>query len=225
MNTKVNLYRQSDVYKDKLKKKIRQEFNSLAVLSFDELNVLNTRKKVKQIYDDIEEFNLMSYAEIFKFVVKETMKMLTPAEIHKLERYSDKEILMMVTGFLGMVNPVTGYLYTPELERKRLRLVEEILTSREVDSRERLNKALKRSADLMYTQSLQYADDVSDFAEKTVLENAGLEKVVWNTERDGKVCSECAAKDGKVFLISDAGLFKEHYHCRCYLTPYRDKKS
>jgi SPP1 gp7 family putative phage head morphogenesis protein len=53
--------------------------------------------------------------------------------------------------------------------------------------------------------------------------DAGVSKVKWNTEIDGRECSVCRERNGKVYEIGNVPP-KPHRNCRCYLSPVPKNK-
>lgn len=215
----MNRYQRTDKFIEKLKKKIRQEFNYLLVTGFDELNVVTTAKKTKAQYKRLLDLNDREYHEIGKEAVSTAQGLLTASERAKGKVDSDD----IVEEVLLAYNAVTGYLYEPEAERKRLRQAEEMMTAVTYQDRGMYEKALKRCANLWAGQSTQYAIDVVDTTYIRQFKKAGIEKVMWVTRKDEKVCEECRPLDGKIFPIDQVPR-KKHPNCRCILVPVRDKK-
>lgn len=215
------MYQQTDRYLKRLKSRIRTEFNHLSLLSFDELNVVFCRKKTQAMYDRLEQFNLEEYKKIAESGIEYAKENLP-------EEYREKAVKVkpadIVKGVLSAYNLVTGYLYNREADRKRMRLNEEMLTAEQYKDRQHYRNALNKSANLWFTQSEQYAIDVEDSATKTTWKKAGVKKLQWHTQEDGKVCAECQALDGQIFDINDYP-GKQHYRCRCYAVPYVERKS
>lgn len=216
-----SLYNRSDKYIEKLKKKIRIEFNKLAVTSFDELNVVKTREKTSEMYDRFMDFNEKEYKSIIRDGIEYTRNTLAPTEQQKVDDSEDLNDVVLLGVLLLSYNSLTGYLYKNEADRKRMRLNEEILSAREFSNRQGYHDALRRSANLWFTQSMEYGDMAAFLAEKETYKAAGITKVRWVTEQDEKVCKYCQEREGQVYKIDDApGLL--HYHCRCHYEPYRE---
>lgn len=195
------------------KKKIRTEFNRLSVMGFDELNVVNTRKTTQDMFDRLMKENEALYIKAAKSAYKKA------AETEK----TPDDIATLVAVILGGYNLVTGYLYDKEAERKRLRLNEQILTAREYNDRQMFQDSLKRTANLWWTQTVQYGISVVDSAAIKAYKDMGIEKAEWIAEDDSSTCSTCRARDGKIYSISKIPS-KTHYGCRCYLMPVKDDK-
>ena len=200
----------------KLKKKLRTEFNRLGMMGFDELNVVNTKKVTKEMFDRLLSENEKAYQKVAN-------KAYTSAKNKaKGMGYAEEETDGVSGDWLFTVlfayNLVTGYLYDREAERKRLRLNEQILTAREYDSREMYNESLRKTANLWWTQTMQYGIDVVDKATVQGFADMGVKEVRWKSVIDGRECKVCRERDNKIYKISEVPE-KTHYGCRCYLEP------
>ena len=200
------MYKYLDELLSKSKVKIKTEFNRLSVTGFDELNVVNTRKITKDMFDRLLSDNERMYLKAARKAYKSASG--STGEL-------DEEWLV---GVLAMYNLVTGYLYPREAERKRLRLNEQILTAREFTDRSMLTDSLRKVANLWYTQTSQYGISVVDEATLQAYKDMGVKKVRWVAVHDGKACTDCESRHGKIYDI-DKVPGKSHYGCRCYLEP------
>ena len=99
---------------------------------------------------------------------------------------------MWLLGFLADSNPLTGYIFLNDIERKRQYYTESILSG------ENLDKASKKAAALQ-----AYYDN-------------GIKTVQWVTQKDEHVCPECHARDGKIYPVKKVPT-KPHYGCRCWI--------
>lgn len=199
------MYRYLDSVLADIKKKIRREFNHLGSMGFDELNVVNTRKVTQEVFDRLLAENDAAYLKVAK-------------KAYRAAEGIESVDANFVGGVLLAYNLVTGYLYNKEAERKRLRLNEQILTAREYDDRLTFNASLRKTANLWYTQTAQYGVDIVDAATLKAYKDRGIEYVKWVSQDDGKECSDCGGRHGKIFKITDVPA-KTHYGCRCYLIP------
>jgi SPP1 gp7 family putative phage head morphogenesis protein len=120
-------------------------------------------------------------------------------------------------------NLVTGYLYKREVERKRLRLNEQILTAREFNNRDMYNDSLRRTSNLWWTQTIQYGVDIVDSATLQAYEDMGVKYVRWIAVEDGRQCHTCDSRNGVVYKLSEVPA-KTHYGCRCYLEPVANEE-
>lgn len=201
----MRMYRYLDSLLANTKKKIRTEFNRVGSMGFDELNVVNTSRVTEAMFDRMLAENDAVYRKAAKKAYRDA---------GGTESIGAK----FVEGVLVAYNLVTGYLYGKEAERKRLRLNEQILTAREYADRDMLRGGLRTSANLWYTQTVQYGVDIVDAATLKAYKDRGIEYVKWVSQDDGKECAECKARNGKVFRITEVPA-KSHYGCRCYLKP------
>lgn len=190
-------------------------------MSFDELNTLTVRKETKTVFDTVDDFNRNSFKALADWADQFTIENIILFDFGEWKTPKDfgRKIEKKV---LESYNPVTEYKYAPELERKRLRMAEGLMTAKTLSDREMYNRIVEKNAQLLYTQSQQYAEDVTDTAMLESMKRAGVKKVRWIAEKDDRTCSECRDLDGMVFPI-DAVPKKPHYRCRCRKVPYIDK--
>ncbi len=200
-----------DAYTETLKKKIKQEFNKLQLAGFDELNVIRVTKVTKRIWKQIDRMNRKAYADMCGWVYDWVYMLYGDIP-------PDMDWVRYVDEYLKGYDPVTRYVYGPELERKRLRLTEGILTVRETQDRQGLEDVLRTAANLLLTQSLQYGLDLIAKVEMQAFEEEG-EYVRYNSCGDSRVCEDCEELDGKIFPIDEAPRIPQHYRCRCWYTP------
>lgn len=209
------LYKPLDDFLKRLKKKIKTVFAPLFVSGFDELNIIRLNKTTAEIYNELDEFNRKNYLELAKHA-------RAWAEWILGKKLSDADLKGFVNKYLKGYDPVTQYVYTKEVDRKRMRLNEAILTTKEFQEIDKLQKAVKKAADLWYTQSSQYALDLMEYVlTQSFEEDDQVEHFRWNTAGDERVCTECNERDGKIYP-ADAFPPKPHYNCRCYKTPAYD---
>jgi len=221
----MKMYAKTDAFLAKLKRLVRKEFDRQAAFSFDQLNARFARKETKSLYKRLKDYNLANYREIAEAGRKYALEAL-PASVK--EKYKDKlknvDTALIAASVLASYNPVTGYLYEPEAERKRMRQMEEMLTAAGFYTRSKFRRAMDRCAKLWYQQSSQYAIDVEDEAVKETWKVAGVERVEWVAELDEKTCSVCRERDGQVYTF-DLLPPKPHYNCRCTWRPVWTEKS
>lgn len=186
--------------------------------TFDELNVLTARRETKTVFDGVDDFNRKSFEALAEWADEFTIEniiLFDFAEWKTPKGFGRKIVKKVLDGY----NPVTEYKYAPELERKRLRMAEGLMTAKTLSDRQMYNQIIEKNAKLLYTQSMQYAEDVTDTAMLESMKRAGVKKVKWIAEKDDRTCSECRDLDGMVFPI-DAVPKKPHYRCRCRKVPY-----
>ena len=214
------MYRYLDKLLEIQKKKIRSEFNRVGVMGFDALNVVNTRKTTQSIYDKFLRENETLYLKAAKDAYKNAVKTAQADGFDGTENEVDGEWLV---GILAGYNLVTGYLYSKEAERKRLRLNEQILTAREYGNRTMLQESLRRAANLWWTQTAQYGISTVDEATIQGFADMGVEEVQWIAADDEKTCPTCGARDNQIYKLNKIPP-KPHYGCRCYIVPVKAKE-
>lgn len=226
------MYWRTDKFRKGLKTKVRNEFNYLSVMAFDELNVIQTKTVTTEMYERLLEYNSTEYKAIVRAAREYALSFLTDSEKATFEtaikrgknvaksKANEDFDSGIVESVLDGYNLVTGYLYKREAERKRLRLAEEMLTARQFSDRQKYDNGLKKAANYWFTQSGQYAIDMEDTAVKEVWEQAGIQQVMWVSERDNRVCHTCRELDGQIFDIDNVP-GKQHYNCRCTIKPVR----
>ena len=210
------MYEKLDSLLKKAKKKIRTEFNRLSVMGFDSLNVVNTKKITREMFDRLLTDNVKMYQKVAEDAYSEGKKKARSVGYteEETEGVSGDWLMSVLLGY----NLITGYVYDKEAERKRLRLNEQILTAREFDSLQAYNDSLRRTANLWYTQTAQYGIDLVDAATLRAYKHMGVEMVRWVTEIDERTCAECLERDGEIYPLPKVPP-KTHYNCRCRLEP------
>lgn len=175
--------------------------NEAAEKGFDELAVLKVTKKM---YADLAQDN----QEIFEELAKEQYEETDP---HGTEA-PDTEWLL---SFLLAYNAITKYVYENEVVRKRERTAEAINSS--------AAKSTEFNRGLMYWSQMtaQYADNVADAATLKAFQDAGVKRVRWITETDGKECKVCRERNGKIYSINKVPP-KTHWRCRCHLEAVKE---
>ena len=205
-----SLYKPLDEFLKRLKRKIKALFAPLFVSGFDQLNILMLNKQTSEMYLELDEFNRENYLALVKHARKWVERLVgKELKVRDMREFVDQ--------YLKGYDPVTQYVYTKEVDRKKMRLNEAILTAREYQDVQKLQRAVKKAADLWFTQSSQYALDLMLFEIRQAFEDDGISLLRWNTQRDERVCPECNALDGKIF-DSDDYPDPPHYNCRCYPT-------
>lgn len=200
-------YAHADEAIKRLNDAMGREFQNMSVsLRFDELNVIDVKKRVGAMYRRIDRMVRREFIRLARKVARDAAR-----EIGADESGISWDDVMIA--LFAQYNPVTEYVYTREWARKRDRLVESLMAS---EGRLDLRQALKRALGLLALQVGQYGDNLTDEARREVFREAGVSEVMWNTQRDGKVCAECADRDMKIYPID--GVPGKHYYCRCYLT-------
>ena len=182
---------------------LNRQYNRLfrRVASFDELNVIPTSHEI--------------YEETYTLVEKEAAR-LAKAVYGTYRRNvseEDKEgfdAASFVLALLLAYNPVTKYVYKNEIDRKRSRFAEGLISS----SRPREEIALAKR--LLAATNAQFMDDVTFNSLVEAYSDNGTEKVRWVTHPDDRRCKKCKAMHGKIYPI-DKIPAKPHIHCRCWI--------
>lgn len=185
-------------YTDKALKHLRRyyitEFNRAKMrIRNDELNVIGISKS---LYDRIAK----ETERVFRLIAKQKYKELTG---------EDFIIGMWLSGILDESDPLTGYVWRNDIDRKRQYFAESILSG------EQLDKAAKKALRCWYGAQKQYCDIVTDAAALQAYSDSGMRFVVWRTAADERVCEICNDRDGHIYPIQYAPV-KPHYGCRCY---------
>lgn len=123
---------------------------------------------------------------------------------------------MWLTGFLNGYSPVTKYVFSQEVRRKKSRLYEALIATH--GSTKEIDAALRYWSKMI----AEYAVEITDAATLKAFEDMDIDKVEWFTEEDERVCSECGSRHGKVYPITNIPS-KPHWGCRCYLLPYTNE--
>jgi hypothetical protein len=202
-----NEYSLADRAIELLKKKAIRRFsdaNSRAAgVKFDELNVLGI---CRELYAALESDNFRTFLEL-------AIKKYLATNPHGNMPPDDRWIM----DFLEEYDPLTKYVYENEVERKRDRLAESVISSSEK------MKEFDRGLGYWVQMTTQFVDLVSDAATIKAFVDAGVEAVKWNTQQDGKVCIECESRNGVVYPINKIPP-KPHWGCRCWLTAEKTNK-
>lgn len=213
-----SMYKKTDKLLAALAKVVKAEFLRLSLLPMDELNVVSAKKTTSELFDRLKRNNAQAYLSASKSAY--TAGIEQSALIGFVPQKERKIDAAWVLLFLGGFNRVTGYLYEPETERKRLRLAEQILTAREYKDRQMYSDSVKSAAGLWWKQTEQYAIGITDEATIEAYRDAGVEYVKWITQKDERTCKTCKERDGVVYKIGETPE-KTHYGCRCYVIPHK----
>jgi SPP1 gp7 family putative phage head morphogenesis protein len=215
------MYRLADKLLEQLKKLIRREFNRLGIIGFDELNANRVSRETAELFDRLMRENERLYLKVAKKAYDDAV---AGAKAAGYEGSPENRInALWIAALLSSYNFVSGYLYESEAERKCLRLGEQIMTAREYMNRTLYNDSVRRAANLWWTQASHYMLEAVDEATIDGYKGAGVGKVKWNTEIDGRECSVCRERNGKIYEIGNVPP-KPHRNCRCYLTPVPKNK-
>jgi SPP1 gp7 family putative phage head morphogenesis protein len=214
------MYRLADKLLEQLKKLVRREFNRLGIFGFDELNTLRVTRETTELFNRLLAENNKRYLQAARKACADAKTLVIAAGYADMDVPIPDEVWL--ANFLGAYNLVSGYLYEPEAERKRLRLAEQILTAKEYQNRTLYNDSLRRAANLWWTQTLHYMLDAVDESTLDTYQFMGVKRVMWHTNIDGRECKICRERNGMIYDI-DKVPSKAHRNCRCRLTPVPKK--
>ena len=206
-----SLYKPLDEYLKRLKRRIKELFAPLYVSGFDELNIIRLNRTTAEMYTELDDFNRENYLKLVEHSRAWAEKILG-------KKLSSADLKYLVNSYLKGYDPTTQYVYIKEVDRKRMRLNEAILTANEYQDVGKLQKSVKKAADLWYTQSSQYGLALMMLSIHQAYEEEGVTLVRWITQEDEKVCPECFEKDGQIF-DEDVARPPLHYNCRCIVIP------
>lgn len=190
----MNFYSYTDEALKYLRRYYIQRFDSAKMqIRADTLNVISVSK---DLYDDISA---------------ETERVFRKIAMWKYKQICGEDFIigMWLSGLLNNPDPLTGYVWRNDTDRKRAYFAESVLSG------EQLDKAAKKALRYWYGSQRQYCDIVTDAAALKAFSDKGLKFVKWKTAGDERTCSECSARDGKIYPLKYAPV-KPHYGCRCY---------
>lgn len=196
------MYETTDKGIKRINQVIQHEFSLLrqTVLTFDEINIVQTA---------VNE----AYAMILREVRKIYLELAN--EAYRASAGRDGLFTMLfIDQFLYQYDPLTKYVFAHEWDRKRARTFEALVASKKKD----FPKEIKNAMYNLTIQTTQYADEVTDTATLQGYVDAGIERVRWISEQDGRVCNECRSRNGRTYDVHKVPM-KPHVRCRCYLLP------
>ncbi len=187
-------------------------FGRLKTIRFDELHII---REVTSVYDTAAVTARKRYRKIAYdgFIEALILCGMTDAEARREAAKVMSE--RWVKEWLGEVDPVVRYQFDPETDRKKQRLIESLAIKPGRDAE--IDRALKDWA----RQTGHFAIAAVDRARLDAFRAAGVEEVVWVSERDSRVCRHCRSLDGQRFGINRVP-GKPHMGCRCWLEPALD---
>ena len=201
-------YQKTDEAVAKITSKLHQEFRRNRVALFDETNIVGVRKHINKLYKNVYKTIKDEFLKVAKEVEQEIYEELIALGFNGDLTEIDEE---WIVAFFDDYNPVTKYVFSNELDRKKSRLFESLVASNLVKE-----QSYKTAENLLKRQINQYAIDLEDAVTMKVFVDLGVEKVQWVAEQDFRTCGVCMELDGEIFNIDEAP-DKQHYYCRCYL--------
>lgn len=196
------MYEFTDKAIERINRVIQHEFSNMrrSILAFD--NIYAVQNAVNGAYSAI----LTAVKKIYLEIANDAYKAVT-------ERDGGFS-MMWLEMFLLDYDQLTKYVFTHEYDRKRARTFEALVASKKKDVSQEIKQAMVNLA----IQTKQYADEITDTATLQGYKDSGVERVVWVTEQDGRVCRECKSRQGRTYDVNKVPV-KPHIRCRCYLLP------
>lgn len=200
-------------------------FSKLKMADFDRISVIRIvldlyetqRKKAKKKYLEIA-----SEAYLLGLILSE--KSISDRTARNMAKQAITE--EWVDDLLKQTDFVTLYRFNTETERKAQRLIEALALVADGSANHGMIGTPEETRNMLIDQALkqwtkqlgQYAINVTDAAIMQALDDAGVEGVVWVTERDQRVCADCHQLDGRWFPLDEVPA-KPHWNCRCRVRP------
>ena len=186
-----------------------REFQNLSTeIGFDEMNVMETRRRVNAMYERMDKVIRREYRSVAR---KSYMDAIAEAGVDGGAFDAEKFVSMMLRAY----DPVSDFIYDREWIRKRDRLFESIIATDR--GNQEMRKNLKRGLDVLANQVRQYADNITAQARVTAFKRAGADVLVWITEDDELVCKVCKPRHEQFYPIEMLPEYPAHWHCRCVL--------
>lgn len=204
-----------------------------SLMPFDELNVLGYSRDM--------------YREIYG-LVRRNMRLLAVHYYAEHAGVSARQAARRITDdwvedYLMGYDPVTGYVFRNEIERRGMRFAENVIAARigvtggtgrggtdrperpgepgkpkepgkRPGGRDPIEDGLKGVAGPVK----QAAIGITDEAVRQAYRDKGIERVMWVAVNDGRRCHECSERNGKIYDIRLVPP-KPHPNCRCWLVP------
>ena len=208
------MYKYLDQLFPNVEREIKRLFKTFTnVANFDELNTLS--KKTSELYSTLSDVNIRFYLKIAQSAYDKAFKegLEFKGDTKDFNSYR-KELTKawLLLSVLSAFNPVTGYVYKNEVDRKRARFYEMLVATMKIAPSNKVAfQHWKR-------QTLEYAISVVDEATIQGFKDAGVEYVIRKSQNDARVCEKCRALNNKKYRI-DKIPPKTHYNCRCYYIP------
>lgn len=196
----MNFYAYTDKALKYLRRYYIQRFDSAKMqIRADSLNVISVSKG---LYADIATETERVFRKIAKWKYRQICG-------------EDFIIGMWLSGLLNNPDPLTGYVWKNDIDRKRAYFAESVLSGEKID------KAAKKALRYWYQAQKQYADIVTDAAALQAYADTNTQFVKWVTQEDEKVCHVCNSRDGMIYPLQYAPK-KPHYNCRCYFVKVKN---
>ena len=197
----------------KITTKVSRQFRHNRLALFDEMNIVGVKKHINKLYKDIYKIIKNEFVAIlnpiYQEIYDEAIALGFDGDLRDLDEAWIEE-------FFDEYNPVTKYVFSNEIDRKKSYLFEALVSDPTVK-----HQSYAKAEKNIIGQIKQYAIDLEDAIAKVVYEDTGVKKVKWVAEDDYKTCSVCNELDGEIFDL-DKAPDKQHYNCRCILVPVKE---
>lgn len=214
------MYEYTDKHIEEIKKKVKALFNNtrLGLMKYDELNVSQIDDEVTELYDSLQKQS--------DKLIDGLLDELADKRGIKRKKYSKEKIY-------DTFNPTTHYVFKNEIERKRARYKETIVSSlfnrpefagKRKDFNHKTvvdalaNIVFLKIQDANIRNIDRQIEETAIDAERTVIIEDGIDNgeqfVRWITMEDERVCGECGDYHNQIFHI-DALPPRPHAGCRC----------
>ena len=178
-----------------LTKRYIKLFGKVRGMAFDEMNVISVSH------------------EIYDTALVETKREMVRLSKKVYEKYKEADNFDsegFVLALMLAYDPTTKYIYQTEVDRKRARFVEGVLSS------DFPMEEVKASQRLWIAMNKVFADEVTFQTMIKAYKDSGVKRVRWVTSPDERRCPVCGAMHGKVYHI-DKVPSKPHRNCRCWV--------
>ena len=177
------------------------------------MNIVGVKKHINKLYKDTYKIIKNEFVAIlnpiYQEIYDEAIALGFDGDLRDLDEAWIEE-------FFDEYNPVTKYVFSNEIDRKKSYLFEALVSDPTVK-----HQSYAKAEKNIIGQIKQYAIDLEDAIAKVVYEDTGVEKVQWVAEKDSRTCGVCNSLDGEIFDL-DKAPDKQHYNCRCYLVPVKE---
>lgn len=202
------MYKHTDEAIKRINQRVVERFKilRLRIASYDEINVISAIQTVyREMYEDIVYYLLMAAQDEYDDAIEGK---IYHRGIITQSWLNDK---------LNKRDTATQYIFSSEFFRMAERFSEyiaDLITDDEMPSRTDYEQEMKRLSLVIGEEAIFITDE----AVKQAYKDAGVQKVMWVTARDERVCKFCRPLNGTVYALQEAPN-KQHRHCRCVLVP------
>ena len=197
----------------KITSKLHREFRHNRVALFDEMNIVSVKRHINKLYTTVYKTVKQEFLGVAKEIEQEIYDEVIALGFDGDLRDIDEA---WIEEFFNAYNPVTKYVFSNEIDRKKSRLFESLVASRLTKE-----QSYKTAENLLVRQIKQYAIDLEDAIAMVVYEDTGVKGLQWVAEDDYRTCDDCKELDGNVYELHEAP-DKQHHNCRCYLIPIEE---